>query len=163
MGRGAGESELDHLIRPLAQELKVEHLLTNRLEFRDGRATGRLLDPVVGSLGGAALSPEERGETWLGKHPHTASRKMARTPDRSDFPSARQHSVPKHAVVDFGSQPYRVERLSVRKALGERPACDRDNRFHWQSLANHAPQDLPEIGRIYLGSAPRLAFCATAF
>ena len=57
--------ELDHLIRPLAQELKVEHLLTNRLEFRDGRATGRLLNPVVGSLGGAGRSCRRKSEEKL--------------------------------------------------------------------------------------------------
>ena len=39
--------ELEHLIRPLADSLKVESLLANRLEFRDDLATGRLLDPVI--------------------------------------------------------------------------------------------------------------------
>src|SRR5581483_4833607 len=38
---------LDHVVRPLANYLGVEGILTNRLEFRDGLATGRLLDPVV--------------------------------------------------------------------------------------------------------------------
>jgi len=107
--------ELDHLIRPLAQELKVEHLLTNRLEFRDGRATGRLLNPVVGSLGGAAsLSPEERGETpgWESIRSQLPAKWRSVSPNVAIFPGAREHSVPKHAVVDFGSQPRRVERLA---------------------------------------------------
>src|SRR2546426_4887734 len=38
---------LDHVMRPLARYLGVERLLANRLEFREGRATGRLLEPVV--------------------------------------------------------------------------------------------------------------------
>src|SRR5690349_2698953 len=38
---------LDHVIRPLAEHLGVTRILTNRMEFRDGIATGRLLDPVV--------------------------------------------------------------------------------------------------------------------
>src|SRR5487761_90847 len=38
---------LDHVMRPLAQHLGVEFLISNRLEFRDGLATGRLLDPVI--------------------------------------------------------------------------------------------------------------------
>ena len=38
---------LDHVMRPLAQHLGVKWLVANRLEFRDGIATGRLLDPVI--------------------------------------------------------------------------------------------------------------------
>ena len=38
---------LDHVMRPLAEYLGVEHLVANRLEFSDGLATGRLLSPVV--------------------------------------------------------------------------------------------------------------------
>jgi thioester reductase-like protein len=38
---------LDHVMRPLAQYLGVSRLVSNRLEFRNGIATGRLLDPVI--------------------------------------------------------------------------------------------------------------------
>src|SRR5215813_6637434 len=38
---------LDHVMRPLAQHLGAERLIANRLEFRDGLATGRLLSPVI--------------------------------------------------------------------------------------------------------------------
>lgn len=38
---------LDHISRPLAGHLGVEYLIANRLEFRDGLATGRLLSPVI--------------------------------------------------------------------------------------------------------------------
>src|SRR5580704_4279850 len=38
---------LDHVMRPLAQHLGVSRLVCNRLEFRDGVATGRLLAPVI--------------------------------------------------------------------------------------------------------------------
>src|ERR1700694_3307738 len=38
---------LDHVMRPLALHLGVGRLVSNRLEFRDGIATGRLLDPVI--------------------------------------------------------------------------------------------------------------------
>jgi phosphoserine phosphatase len=40
---------LDQVVRLLAEQLRnVDHVLCNRLEFRDGLATGKLLDPVVG-------------------------------------------------------------------------------------------------------------------
>ena len=38
---------LENVLRPLAHHLGVESFLANRLEYRDGKATGRLLDPVV--------------------------------------------------------------------------------------------------------------------
>jgi hypothetical protein len=38
---------VDHVMRPLARHLGVKWLAANRLEFRDGIATGRLLDPVI--------------------------------------------------------------------------------------------------------------------
>src|SRR5713226_4773549 len=38
---------LENIFRPLAHHFGVESFIANRLEFRDGRATGRLLDPIV--------------------------------------------------------------------------------------------------------------------
>src|SRR6202030_4058499 len=38
---------LEHIMRPLANHLGVERIISNRLDFRDGLATGRLLDPVI--------------------------------------------------------------------------------------------------------------------
>jgi thioester reductase-like protein/phosphoserine phosphatase len=38
---------LEHVIRPLAERLGVKQILCNRMEFRDGIAVGRLLDPVI--------------------------------------------------------------------------------------------------------------------
>jgi hypothetical protein len=38
---------LEHIMRPLANHLGVERILCNRLDFRAGLATGRLLDPVI--------------------------------------------------------------------------------------------------------------------
>lgn len=146
--------ELDHLIRPLAQELKVEHLMTNHLEFRDGRATGRLLNPVIGSLGGAAsLSPKERAETpsWESVRSHLPARWHGTSPERVIFPAGRLHSVPKHPVVNFGSRPSRVERLSVRKALaGKNLLVIGTTGFIGKVWLTMLLEDLPETGRIYL-------------
>ena len=38
---------LDHIVRPLANHFGVDSFISNRLEFRDGLATGRLLRPIV--------------------------------------------------------------------------------------------------------------------
>src|SRR5713101_6701465 len=51
---------LDHVMRPLANFLGVERLVANRLEFRDGLATGRLLEPVIRPRGALALLASHR-------------------------------------------------------------------------------------------------------
>lgn len=38
---------LDYTIRPLTEHLGADHFIANRLEMKDGYATGRLLRPVV--------------------------------------------------------------------------------------------------------------------
>jgi len=37
---------LDHVLRPLANHFGISSFVSNRLEFRDGSATGRLVSPV---------------------------------------------------------------------------------------------------------------------
>jgi thioester reductase-like protein len=46
---------LDHVLCPMARHLGVTRVIGNRLEFREGRATGRLLDPVIRPRGALAL------------------------------------------------------------------------------------------------------------
>ena len=50
---------LEHVMRPLAQHLGVKRIVANRLEFRDGTATGRLLEPVIRPRGAFARISEE--------------------------------------------------------------------------------------------------------
>jgi alcohol-forming fatty acyl-CoA reductase len=38
---------LEHILRPMAEHFAAEGFVANRLEFRDGVATGRLNDPVI--------------------------------------------------------------------------------------------------------------------
>lgn len=38
---------LDFTVEPLADYLGIEHLIANRLEFKEGVATGKLLQPVI--------------------------------------------------------------------------------------------------------------------
>ncbi len=43
---------IDLAARPLATRLGADHLVANRMEARNGQATGRLLDPIVAQLTG---------------------------------------------------------------------------------------------------------------
>ncbi len=113
---------LDHILRPLANHFGIESFISNRMEFRDGHATGRLLNPVVrprgpfawiagGSIDGRI--PEERLLRQLG---------WSETPER--LQSALQssaHPAPAtgRAVAALGDVP-RVDRLSVRETLANR-------------------------------------------
>jgi len=146
--------ELDHFIRPLALHLGIEHLLTNRLEFRDDLATGRLLEPVIASLGGAAnLSPKERAETteWRVVREQLELRWRQCPPERLIFPAARRPWVPKHAVVHFGSRPRRLDVISVRKALaGKNILIIGTTGFIGKVWLTMLLEDLPELGRIFL-------------
>src|SRR5260221_14007671 len=38
---------LENILRPLAHHFGVESFIANRMEYRDGKATGRLIDPIV--------------------------------------------------------------------------------------------------------------------
>src|SRR6266850_1188936 len=38
---------LENILRPLAHHFGIDSFISNRLEFRDGQATGRLMDPIV--------------------------------------------------------------------------------------------------------------------
>lgn len=146
--------ELDHFVRPLAEHLKVEYLLTNRLEFRDGLATGRLLAPVIPALGGAArLSPKERGETadWETVRSQLDLKQKQCSPGDLVFPTVRSVPVSKHAVVHFGPQPPKVDTLSVRKALGgKKILIIGTTGFIGKVWLTMLLEDLPEVGRIFL-------------
>ncbi len=47
--------QIAEVVAPVAEHLRARHLVCNRLEWRNDRATGRLVDPIVTRFGGAAL------------------------------------------------------------------------------------------------------------
>ncbi len=54
---------LNEVIAPLAKQVRADHVFCNRMELRNGSATGRLVEPVISRVGGARLRDfaEERG------------------------------------------------------------------------------------------------------
>jgi alcohol-forming fatty acyl-CoA reductase len=116
----AGQS-LEHVLRPLAKHLGVEWFAANRLEFRDGVSTGRLLDPVIRprspfawlTSGGAdGRITEAKLLAQLGLRDAGALQGAVQAVCRPVVPSAR-------SVVLFDGVP-RPETLSVRKTLANR-------------------------------------------
>ncbi len=89
---------LEHVMCPLAQHLGVRRIVANRLEFRDGTATGRLLEPVIRPRGAFARILEEnpdgrRAPKTLARQLDISGRDAARggdsrgTPDCSARPA----------------------------------------------------------------------------
>ena len=113
---------LDHILRPLANHFGIESFISNRLEFRDGDATGRLLDPVVRPRGPFAWLASGSIDGRVPRDKLLRRLGWAGKPDRLE--TARQtaaRAVPPagRSVAAFGDVP-RVERLSVRETLANR-------------------------------------------
>ena len=143
---------LDHVMRPLAQHLGVNWLISNRLEFRDGFATGRLLDPVVRPRGLFAwitgAGPDGRREAArLVPDLGLADRAVL---EAAVTPAVREHPALERPIVHFG--PRRSNGgLSVRKALaGKHVMLIGVTGFIGKVWLVNTLMDLPEIGRIYL-------------
>src|SRR5271156_4068650 len=113
---------LDHILRPLAQHLGVESILSNRMEFRNGDANGRLLAPVVRPRGPFAWLtsgntdgriPREKLLRQLGwtKHPEQLETALQKT--------VRPTPPANKSVALFG-EGVRNGPLSVRETLANR-------------------------------------------
>jgi len=143
---------LDHVMRPLAEHLGVRYLLANRLEFRDGMATGRLLDPVIRPRGVLAritgLSPN--GQVPLKQlgcdlgFPQPDELVSAVTPARRPAPVTVRPAL-------YFEPGKAVSRLSVRESLaGKNVLLIGVTGFIGKVWLANTLMDLPEIGKIYL-------------
>jgi long-chain acyl-CoA synthetase len=144
---------LENVLRPLAHHFGVESFLANRLEFRDGKATGRLLDPIVRPRGPLA---------WIasGSVDGRISRKkllsrLGWTGKPEELESAAQKAARAKVagggrVALFGDAP-RVERLSVRESLaGRHILLIGVTGFIGKVWLVDLLEKVPEIGRITL-------------
>src|SRR2546427_4764369 len=113
---------LENILRPLAHHFGVDSFVSNRLEFRDGKATGRLLDPIVRPRGPLAWIASGSAD---GRIPHEKLlSRLGWTGKPEQLESAMQTTARpgSHAgkpVALFGEAP-RIERLSVRENLANR-------------------------------------------
>ena len=113
---------LDHILRPLANHFGIESFISNRMEFRDGHATGRLLEPIVRPRGPFAWIAGSSLDGRIPKEKLLRQLGWSKTPQR--LQSALQSSahpavVTGRAVAALGDVT-RVQRLSVRETLANR-------------------------------------------
>ena len=113
---------LENILRPLAHHLGVEAFLANRLEYRDGKATGRLLEPVVRPRGPLAWL---WGRSVEGRIPREKLLNQLGWPDKHEIlknaiqPTARPTPSIKRPVAVFGDSQ-NTARLSVCETLARR-------------------------------------------
>ena len=148
---------LDHIMRPLANHLGVERILCNRLDFRDGLATGRLIDPVIRPRGAFAKITGRQPNGKVSREILLRSLGFTKNPEIVDsaIQSARRPS-PKIAVpvVHYFGQNGKsgnAAPLSVRDALrGKSILLVGATGFIGKVWLASLLTDLPEIGKIYL-------------
>ena len=142
---------LDHLMRPLAQYLGVKHIVANRLEFRDGVATGRLLDPVIRPRG--AFAPLRENMPDGRRAPKTLARHLDISLEElraAVMPAERQVRVPVRPVVHFDGHR-QAEGFSVRRAFaGKRVMLIGVTGFIGKVWLANTLMDLSDVKRIHL-------------
>ena len=151
---------LEHVMRPLANHLGVGQFLSNRLEFQEGLATGRLLEPVIpprgifarvrawkadGRVSAESLCRELRaakGTEGLRRAAVSAQRTIP-----SWKPAVALFDLPMGAMGERKS----VGQLSVRETLaGKHILLIGVTGFIGKVWLVQLLTDLPAIGRIYL-------------
>jgi long-chain acyl-CoA synthetase len=142
---------LDHLMRPLAQHLGVKRIVANRLEFREGTATGRLLDPVIRPRG--AFAPFRENMPDGRRAPKTLARHLDITLEElraAVTPALRQTPPAVRPVVHFdGHKP--TSGFSVRRAFADKQVMLIGvTGFIGKVWLANTLLDLPEVKRIYL-------------
>ncbi len=142
---------LEHVMRPLAQHLGVKRIVANRLEFRDGTATGRLLDPVIRPRGAFARIREENPDGR--RAPKTLARQLNISVDElraAVIPAERPKAELVRPVVHFDGQK-QVPNFSVHRAFaGKYVMLIGVTGFIGKVWLANTLLDLPEVKKIYL-------------
>lgn len=143
---------LDHVMRPLARHLGVRWIIANRLEFRDGVATGRLHSPIIRPRGIFArireAGPDGRQSParWVRALGLRGPKALA----SAIVPSERVQTSRVRPIVYFDEARH-SKPLSVRQALGgKRVLLIGVTGFIGKVWLANTLLDLPEIGKLYL-------------
>jgi fatty acyl-CoA reductase len=110
---------LEQVMRPLAAHLGVGRIVANRLEFHDGLATGRLLEPVIRPRGPLALLMGHKEDGRVPRDRLVKDLKLGKSPkmiERAIRPAERQVPHLPFTVLEFDEK--RADGpLSVRDTL----------------------------------------------
>jgi hypothetical protein len=144
---------LDHIMRPLADFLGVKSLVCNRLDFRDGICTGRLVDPVIRPRGVFEKFSGQKPDGRVNREKLLHHLGFTKRPQELDYAiqrAARQVPKTDTGVVCF-DQRNNGGRWSVREALrGKHLLLIGGTGFIGKVWLANLLGDLPDIGRITL-------------
>ncbi len=142
---------LEQIMRPLAAHLGVKHIVANRLEFRDGVATGRLLDPVIRPRG--AFAPFRENMPDGRRAPKTLARHLDISFDElraAVIPAARPRTGFEHPIVHFDGLK-QAQGFSVRRAFASKQIMLIGvTGFIGKVWLANTLFDLPDVKKIYL-------------
>jgi thioester reductase-like protein len=142
---------LEHVMRPLAEYLGAKHIVANRLEFRDGTATGRLLEPVIRPRG--AFAPLRENMPDGRRAPKTLARHLDISLEAlraATIPAEREVIAPVRPIVHFHGQR-QAQGFSVRRAFaGKHVMLIGVTGFIGKVWLANTLLDLPGVARIYL-------------
>ena len=144
---------LEHILRPMAEFFAVEGFIANRLEFRDGMATGRLLEPVIRPRGPFAwlASGSADGRIAAGKLANQLD--WERTPEllENSVQAGARPKVEEDVSVHALSGTPRVDSLKVRETLaGKHLLLIGVTGFIGKVWLVELLEKIPEIGKITL-------------
>jgi len=110
---------LEHILRPMAHYFAVEGFLANRLEFRDGVATGRLREPVIRPRGPFAWLASGSADGRIAREKLLWQLDWKKTPELlvGGTQLAERTKIEDHRSVHALSGTPRVARLRVRESL----------------------------------------------
>jgi hypothetical protein len=144
---------LDHVMRPLAQYLGIPQLISNRLEFRSGVATGRLLDPVIRPRSPIAWAFQRGADGRVPADNLLKNLGMTSQPEQlanAILPAERPKTTDHRALVVFNGKK-QSEPLSVRRTLaGKNILLIGVTGFIGKVWLAQLLNEVPQIGKIYL-------------
>jgi hypothetical protein len=110
---------LDHILRPMSEYFAADGLIANRMEFRDGVATGRLVDRIVRPRGPFAWLASGTVDGHVSREKLLAQLGWERNPEflESSVQSVTRPRMPAGRPVELLASTPRVERLNVRESL----------------------------------------------
>jgi fatty acyl-CoA reductase len=144
---------LDHIMGPLARHLGIESLIANRLEFRDGTATGRLLEPIIRPRGALAKLSGHQPDGRISREALARDLGFAKNPailDEAIRPAMRTTPRMTIPVVDY-PQGRATKQLSVHASLaGKKILLIGGTGFIGKVWLANLLADLPEIGKVFV-------------
>ncbi len=144
---------LDHVMRPLAKHLGAKFLISNRLEFRDGMATGRLIDPVIRPRGPLARLTGSAPDGRVSRERLVKNLGFASHPKIIDaaVESTEQPQIKTFVRVVHCKPETNIGQLSVREALrGKNILLAGATGFIGKVWLVNLLMDAPEIGKVFV-------------